>query len=154
MRKYLIALLASAFGLIGTSAMAQIDTSPLNVQAIVNAQCNIQSVTDLDFVDYDPTSAAPDDDGQGDVTFACTRNTVYDLYVSGVRTITNGTDTLNYELYSDVGRSSVFPSALPGIPGPAADNNPITQNIYGRIAALQDVGPGLYTGTVTVTVEY
>ena len=155
MKKMLIAIMAAAVLLTAAHAMAATDTNPLNVQAVVNAQCNIQSVTDLDFADYDVTSAAPDDDGVGDVTFACTRATNYDVYITGVRTITDGTDTLNYELYADAGRATVFPSGMPGVASPAApDNNPIVQSIWGRIPALQDVQAGTYAGAVTVTIEY
>ena len=155
MKKMLIAVMAAAVLLSAANAMAQTDTNPLNVQAVVSSQCVIQSVTDLDFADYDVTSAAPDDDGVGDVTFACTRATNYDVYITGVRTITDGTDTLNYELYADAGRSTVLPGSMPGVASPAApDNNPIVQGIWGRIAALQDVQAGNYSGAVTVTIEY
>ena len=154
MKKYFIAIMAAVVVLTAAHAMAATDTSPLNVRANVNALCSIQSVTDVDFVDYDPTSAAPDDDGVGNVTFACTRNTTYDLYITGARTISDGTDTLNYQLYTDAGRSNAFPSLNPGNLTPAADNNPISQDIYGRIPAGQDVQAGLYTGNVSVVVEY
>ncbi len=156
MKKILITFVAAAVVLTAAHAMAQTtDTSPLNVQAVVNAQCNIQSVTDLDFADYDVTSATPDDDGVGDVTFACTRATNYDVYITGLREITDGTDTLTYELYADAGRTTVFPNAMPGVVSPPApDNGPIVQGIWGRIGALQDVQAGTYTGSVTVTIEY
>ena len=155
MKKMLIAVMAVAVLLSAANAMAQTDTNPLTVQAVVASQCTIQSVTNLDFATYDVTSAIPDDDGVGDVTFACTKATSYDVYITGARTITDLTDTLNYELYADAGRTTVFPNAMPGVVSlPAPDNNPITQGIWGRIAALQDVQAGTYSGSVTVTIEY
>ncbi len=154
MKKSILFITALSLIVFAAGAMAATDTNQLDVQANVNNLCNIQSVTDVDFVDYDPTSGTPDDDGTGNVTFACTKNTSYDLYITGARTITDGSDTISYELYTDVGRSSLFPSAIPGVQGPALDNNPISQDIFGRIPAGQDVQAGLYVGQVTITVEY
>jgi spore coat protein U-like protein len=68
--------------------------------------------------------------------------------------MTDGTDTLNYDLYQDISRATVWAAASPGTTGISANNAPNITNIYGRIPALQDVQAGAYSGTVTVTVEY
>jgi spore coat protein U-like protein len=68
--------------------------------------------------------------------------------------MTNGTDNLNYELYQEAGRTTLWPAAAPGVTGTAPSIVPITLGIYGRIPALQDVSVGNYSGTVTITVEY
>jgi spore coat protein U-like protein len=153
--KYIIVSLTALMVLATSVAVfAATDTSPLTAQAVVQSRCRIISVTNLDFVTYDPTDPANDDDGVGDVTFRCTKGTPYDVYITGSRTMTDGTDTLNFEMYQEAARTNVWPSALPGVSGSAASNAPITLGIYGRINALQDVQAGTYTGTVTVTVEY
>jgi spore coat protein U-like protein len=154
MKRILMILAVASVVLVSVNAMAATDTSNLTSTVIVQTICTISSVTNLDFGTYDPTSATNDDDGVGDVTFRCTKNTAYDVYITGARTMTDGTDTLNFEMYTDTPGGTVWPSALPGVSGTTADNSPITQNIYGRIPALQDVEAGTYNGTVVVTVEY
>ena len=154
MKRILMILAVASVVLVSVNAMAATDTSNLTSTVIVQTICTISSVTNLDFGTYDPTSATNDDDGVGDVTFRCTKNTAYDVYITGSRTMTDGTDTLNFEMYTDTPGGTVWPSSLPGVSGTTADNSPITQNIYGRIPALQDVEAGTYNGTVVVTVEY
>lgn len=145
-----LTLILSAAGVVSAATA----TSALSASANVAANCSIQSVTNLDFGTYDPTAAVADDDGNGDVQFRCTKGTSYQIYVTGSRAMSNGTDNLNFELYQEVGRTTTWPSSNPGVSGTSANNSPVTKNIYGRIAALQDVGTGSYSGSVTVTVEY
>lgn len=154
MKKVLLILLAVAVVLTSANAMAATATNALTSTVAVAGTCSISSVTNLDFVTYDTTSAINDDDGAGDVTFICTKGTAYDVYITGSRTMTNGTDNLNFEMYQDAGRATLWPASAPGVTGTAASNSAITRNIYGRIPALQDVGAGTYNGTVTVTVVY
>jgi spore coat protein U-like protein len=69
--------------------------------------------------------------------------------------MTNGTDSLAYELYKDSGRSTVYPSAPTGAASIAASNNAqAAANIYGTITAFQNVQAGSYSETITFTVEY
>jgi spore coat protein U-like protein len=134
--------------------MAGSDTGTLDVSATVISTCRIISTDNVDFGNYDPTNIVADDDGAGSGTFRCTKGTSYRTYIARSNTMTDGTDSLTYELYSDSGRSSSYPSASPGISGNAASNVPITADIYGTISALQDAQPGSYFETVTFTVEY
>jgi len=154
MKKLMLIIIGLVLILSTVSAMAQTDTTALTASATVMGSCSFTSVTNLDFGTYDPTNTVNDDDGVGDFTFRCTRGTNYDLYISGVRTMTDGTDTLNFDLYQDIGRATVWAAASPGTTGISANNAPNTTNIYGRIPALQDVQAGAYSGTVTVTIEY
>lgn len=154
MKKALILMMALAFVLAAGSAYAATDTSPMNVTATVSAVCTIESVSDIDFGAYDPTSST-DDDAAGDFTFRCVKATDYDLYITGTRQMTDGgSETLDFELYSDAGRTTAWPSASPGITGTAASNAQDTRDVYGRITALQDAGVGSYSAVVTITVEY
>ncbi len=154
MRKIILFVMTGLILLTGGNAMAQTDTSALTSTVSVAAICSIASVTNLDFGTYDTTSGVNDDDGSGDVTFSCTKGTAYDVYIVGGRTMTDGTDTLNFEMYTDAGRTTTWASASPGTTGTAADNTAITENVYGRIASGQDVQVGTYNGSVTMTVEY
>jgi spore coat protein U-like protein len=89
------------------------------------------------------------------VTIRATTGMSYTVYIGNDRSMTDGTDTLNYELYSDVSRSSVWGSTLATGEGYSSTNNAeATHLIYGRIAALQDVQAGGYSDMVTITVEW
>jgi len=77
----------------------------------------------------------------------------------GTRTLTSGTDTLNYNLYLNAAHTQVWGDGSggslistltlnPGFPSTA------TATIYGAVNALQDPAPGSYGDTITVTVNY
>jgi len=154
MKRIIMFLVAVTVVLVSVDAMAQTDTSNLTSTAVVVATCTISSVTNLDFGTYDTTVATDDDDGVGDARFRCTKGTAWDVYITGARTMTDGTDTLNFEMYQEVGRTTVWPAASVGVTGTAANNGINTLDIYGRITALQDVQVGTYNGTVVVEVAF
>jgi len=135
-------------------ASAATATNALNVSATVVSSCRVKSVTNIGFGNYDPTNVTTPTDAAGDFTFKCTKNTAYDLYITGTRSMTDGTDTLTYELYTDLARTSLWPNATPGVTGTSVSNADDIRNVYGRVTAGQNVGAGAYTGTVTVTVQY
>jgi len=63
------------------------------------------------------------------------------------RSMSNGRDALQYQLYSDAARTQVLTT------GSEFANRPgRTYTYYGRIAANQDVSPGAYSDSVTMTV--
>jgi spore coat protein U-like protein len=135
-------------------AMAATATSSLNVSATVTKSCRVTGTTAISFGNYDPTDTS-NVDAAGDFTFQCTKNTNYSLYITGTRQMTDGSNNLGFEIYSDAGRSTVYPAALAGaITGTSANNSPDTKNLYGRISAGQDVPTGSYSRSLTVTVEY
>ena len=155
MKKTMIFLIMVALLLTAGTAFAATATQSLTVSVTVPNLCRITSVTNVTFTTpYDTTDSNQNDSGQGDFTFRCTRGTNYDLYITGTRQMTNGTDNLNYLLYQEAGRTTLWPAAAPGVTGTAPSNEAITTGIYGRIPALQDVSVGNYSGTVTLTVEY
>jgi spore coat protein U-like protein len=128
-------------------------TNSLNIQATVAAACRIDSVATINFGAYDPTSPDPAD-GTGNMVFRCVKNTTYKTYLVGTRSMTAGGDTLNFELYTDSGRANPYPSTNSASGTSAAHNTAITQDIYGRIAASQDVGVNSYSTALVATVEY
>jgi spore coat protein U-like protein len=144
--------------IIGLLSLAQFSqattkTNILQVTATVIASCNINSVTDIAFGNYDPISPVPAD-AAGSVILQCAKDTAYKTYITGTRAMTGGSDTLNFDLYSDAGRTMTFPSDNSETATNAPDINPITKIIYGRIPAQQNVGVANYSRTLTVTVEY
>lgn len=74
------------------------------------------------------------------------------------RTMMSGTDTLNYNLYQDSAHSIIWGG---GTGGSAVENDKVSNGkpsvsatVYGLLPASQDVAPGNYTDTMTVTVNY
>ena len=156
MKNIRIGLMAAAIiGLLGLAEFSQAATKPniLQVTDTVIASCNISSVTDIAFGNYDPMRPVPTD-ASGSVILQCATGTAYKTYIVGTRIMTGGADTLNFDLYSDAGRTMTFPSDYSGTATNAPDINPITENIYGRIPAQQNVGVANYSRTLTVTIEY
>ena len=134
--------------------MAQVEEF-LNVSATVAGGCRILSVKDVDFGDYDPTDPTDDTDGAGYIEFRCVQGTDYELYISGSRSMTNGSDNLDFELYTDPAASStIIPDDVTGTKDTAGDNDPIMIDIYGRIVALQNVGFGNYSADLMATIDY
>ena len=160
-KNFYIATITSAFI---SSAYSATDTDTFTVQATVASVCTI-TANDLIFSGtYDPTSNTNlDDTSSVDVT--CTTGTDYTISLSAglgtgatvaVRTMTLGTDTLDYTIYQDAGRTVVWGETI-GVDTVAGTGNGTTQNIimYGRVFSNQPtVPPGTYTDTVTATVTY
>ena len=63
--------------------------------------------------------------------------------------------TLNYALYQDVGRATLWGQTI-GTDTVAGTGSGATQTltVYGRIPALQGSAAGAYTDTITVTLTY
>jgi spore coat protein U-like protein len=128
-------------------------TNNLQVSASVAGACQIQSVSNIAFGVYNPLNESPTD-ASGNLVFKCVKNTSYKTYLAGVRKMTGGQNTLDFEVYSDPARTSLFPSAISGGSTTAPDLKPITTNLYGRIPVQQNVGPGSYSAGLVATVEY
>lgn len=158
MKKIVIAVMAIfAYALIADSAMAATVTGNLNVTTSVAASCRVTGTVGVAFAAYDPTDPAADPAGTGSFTFRCVKSTPYDLHIVRTNNMTGvpTPDLLAYTIYSDAGRTALWASSsvLP-FDFTAGDNLPVTANIYGKIAALQNVAVGAYSETVTVTVTY
>jgi spore coat protein U-like protein len=155
MKKSVIALLVIGMLAIAGTSMAATQTSNIQVTANVAAACSVVTTAAVAFGAYDPTSAANNDAGQGSMSFSCTKGTAYKTYITGVRSMAGGGDTLNFQLFTDNTRATTFPStSVTGTPGTAADALPILVNIYGRIPGSQNVGVASYTATLVAVVEY
>jgi spore coat protein U-like protein len=140
-------------------------TANLSVTAAVGANCTIATAP-VAFPAYDPVvaNASTNDDGTGSVIITCTRGSTatiglgLGLNVSGsqMRMKDATTDYLNYALYQDSGRATVWGNSGAGLLSPVAapDKNPRTFTVYGRIPSAQDVPAGSYTDTVVATVNF
>ena len=148
-----------------SSVVAGSATANLQVTAAVSANCTITTAT-VAFPAYDPiiANASANDDGTGTVTIACTKGTVATIglglganaLVSQRRMKDAGTDYLNYALYLDSARTTIWGTTSPNLLTPVAapDKTPRAFTVYGRIPSAQDVPAGSYSDTVVATVNF
>jgi spore coat protein U-like protein len=134
------------------------------------------STTGVAFGIYDPSATAPND-STGNVTITCnylsgggqriayvaTLSTgVSNSYAS--RWLQSGANILNYNLFSDAARTTVWGNGLGGTAaisgsftvGPGAGNGQRrdSRTVYGRTPARQDALDGTYTDTIVVTLQF
>ncbi|MFD2239273.1 Csu type fimbrial protein [Aureimonas populi] len=125
----------------------------LNVSLTVESSCTITAGA----LAFGPYVATADSQGSADLSVNCTPGTQYHVSLAattdGTRTLTSGTNTLSYSLYSDAGFSSLFSEDPNGTKVEAAAAAE-TITVYGRVPAAQSAVVGNYTDTVTVTLTY
>lgn len=157
-------------GLVFSLAMAQPaqaaeTASTLDVGATVTANC-VVSTTPLAFGDVDVTSGQ-NVDGAGGISVTCTSGTGWAASADAgegtgatlaTRKMANGANLLNYALYTDGARTSVWGDGVGGssstISG-TGSGSAQARTIYGRVASGQTSLPaGSYADTVAVTVTY
>ncbi|MHA7833665.1 MAG: Csu type fimbrial protein [Algiphilus sp.] len=143
------------------SATAQ-TTDTFAVTATVVDSCTLTAGNTLAFGNYDPNSGTALD-GETTVSVSCTNGTTADVAldlgananVSTRRMVdgTTGTSFLQYELYSDSGRTTVW-----GTGGDAVTYtgqgvlSASDLTVYGRVPIAQDVSVDSYSDTITVTL--
>lgn len=143
-------------------AIAATTTTTFQVTATVLSVCSV-SATNLAFGNYDASLGTPVD-GSSTVTVTCTPSETYDVGLNAgtgsgatvaVRRMTNGANTLDYTLYTNAGRTTVWGNTI-GTDTQAGTGNGAGQalTVYGRIPTAQYVAAGAYTDTITATVTY
>jgi spore coat protein U-like protein len=165
-KKMQCALLAAGLVLSSAGAFAATTTTTFKVTANVAAKCTV-SAADLAFGLVDPLGGNVDQ--QTTVTVKCTKNSPYTVGLdAGVtagatiaqRLMANGADTMQYNLYTDATRSTVWgnSAAAPAwVSGTGAGlGTAQVLNVYGRVPTGQtNLAVGNFTeNTITVTVTY
>lgn len=164
MRRLRLAATAASLGFCAVPQAANAACAALSLCA-----CSV-SATALSFGDYDPFSSTPNE-STATVTVDCLLVVAlagsFDVALSAgssgsfsQRTLRNASsETLNYNLYTTTGRTTVWGDGTGGsaIVTPTfsallAVHRELT--VYGRITARQNVRWGPYTDTITVTVTY
>jgi spore coat protein U-like protein len=155
-----VAISVLALGVSG-AAMAGTANDNLAVSADVIDNCTI-STTALTFGNYDPivTNLSAELDNTGMVTITCTKDDVVSVAlgmgenaVDTQRKMADGAELLNYSLFSDPGRLTVWNDSVNPV---SATGTGAAQNltVYGRVDAGQNVSAGTYTDTVIATVTF
>src|SRR4051812_24970323 len=137
-------------------------TSTMTVQMTITASCTVNSASTLNFgtqgvlaVNVDQTST---------VQVTCTNTTPYNIGLDAgtgtgatvaTRKMTSGANTVNYTLYSNSTRTTLWGNTV-GTDTAAATGNGSAQSytVYGRVPPQAAPAPGTYTDTITVTVTY
>lgn len=155
MKRFCMVLLGLALIVLSTAARAQ--------------SCNV-TATPVSFGSYNVFNAGPLD-ATGTITVRCT--SLLSLFVNytiklskglsgsyAPRQMANGTNRLNYNLYTDATRLTVWGD---GSAGTSFISNGIlvvllgitvNHTVYGRVPALQNVVVGSYSDNITVTLTF
>jgi spore coat protein U-like protein len=142
--------------------LAATATSSFSVSITIASTCTINSASALNFGNQGILSTNVDQTSTIQVT--CTNTTPYNIGLDAgtgtgatvtTRKMTSGGATVNYTLYSDSGRTSVWGTTI-GTNTVTGTGNGTGQNytVYGRVPSQTTPAPGTYTDTVTVTVTY
>jgi len=133
--------------------------------ATAEAACTI-SITPVAFGSYN-VFAGSADDATGQITYRCTVLQPPQVRIQldrggapsfNPRQMRQGSETLNYNLYLDSTRSTIWGDGTGGTSTYTRTLPPLNQNInvnvFGRIPAGQDVSAGPYNATVTATIFF
>jgi len=130
----------------------------LALPALAHAACNV-TVVNVAFGNYDVFNGS-DTDTTGTVKVTCDAGTSYTISISpgsgtfASRVMTNGKNQLDYNLFTDPQRLTIWGDGTGGTATVAATDTGATYTVYGLIPALQNVQAGSYFDTLTVTVTY
>jgi len=160
--KLKITIAAVCFLQFVTGSLASTTTSTFTTQATIVASCTINSASTLNFGSIGVLIANVDQTSTLQVQ--CTNTTPYNIGLDvgtgtgatvAVRKMTSGPNTVNYSIYSDSGRATVWGNTV-GTDTVAATGSGASQiyTVYGRVTAQTTPAPGTYNDTVTVTVTY
>jgi spore coat protein U-like protein len=137
--------------------------TPVNVaiSASVAANC-VLTAGSVAFGAYDPLVAndVAALDQTGNFTIRCDKGVTANVGLgdglyTGRQMSDGGTERLDYELYKDAGRTTVWTDAGAGrYSYTAANKSATTLTIFGRVAGGQDVAAGSYSDTVVASAEF
>ena len=162
MRRKLALALAAGLALASGAAYGTTTTTTFTVQLTITATCIINSASTLNFGSQGVLTANVDQTST--IQVQCTNTTPYNIGLNvgtgsgatvAVRKMTSGGATINYSLYTDIGRTTVWGNTV-GTDTVASTGNGASQafTVYGRVPAQTTPAPATYTDTITVTVTY
>jgi spore coat protein U-like protein len=132
-----------------------------NVTATVVTSCNV-SATTHNF--GSPGILSSNVDATSTVTAQCTNTTPYNIGLDAgtgtgatvaVRKMTSGGATINYSLYTNVGRTTVWGNTV-GTNTVGGTGSGVAQNVtaFGRVPSQTTPAPATYSDTIVATVTY
>lgn len=156
-----LALLAISMVVSGP-VLSQTATRQFNVQITIDAECQVNSASDLNFGTHGVLDA--DVPATSAIAVQCTNSTGYDIGLNAgngvgatmaARRMTGGAQTVTYSLYTDAGHTDVWGDTV-GSDTVAATGTGAAQTytVYGLVPAQTTPAPGDYSDVITVTVTY
>lgn len=131
----------------------------LALPVLADATTCTVSVTGVAFGSYDVFSTQ-DSETTGSVGVSCDSSDTYTISLSSgfgtytARVMTSGSSQLDYNLFTDPQRLTVWGDGTSGTATVSATGTGGTYPVYGLITAKQNVPVGNYSDTITVTVTY
>lgn len=155
--------MAGAIAILGTCPVLAHAQDSFAVTAEVIDACNL-TANDLDFGNYSSISGSPLD-ATSTIDVTCTNGTAYTVLLDDgttlggdftARLMTDSTNTLEYNLYTTSGRTTVWgdSTGATATVGNTGDGTQQSLTVYGRIPASQNVPVGSYSDSVTATVSF
>ena len=162
-KKLRMALIACGMIAAAGPAWALTATTTFNVTGSVVGVCMV-SVSNLSFGATIPAIITSNIDVSVNMSVTCASGTAYSVALSAgggsgasfaTRKLTSGANTMDYTLYTESGRTTVWGDGSGGSQIIQGTGTGVAQSIpvYGRIAP-QSVAVGAYTDTITVTMTY
>lgn len=132
--------------------------------ATSSASCQFNGVTPVAFGTYNPFTILATDSA-GSFTYRCSIGEIITIWIDGgliqniltrqMTRVGGGTTPLMYQLYSDALRLLPWGNTILTQVGPIlGSTTDRVVAVYGRIFALQDVQPGMYSDTVVITINF
>lgn len=158
-RATLLAAVVASLCAAGT-AQAQTATDEFDVLLTVTSVCDVSTTapTDMDFGSQD--SLATNIPAQSTISLTCTPNTGYTVGLDGggsgntaARVMTDGTNTVGYQLYTDLGHSDVWGNTSADWVSGAGNGAQQTYTVFGLVPSA-NVPASSYNDTINVTVTY
>jgi spore coat protein U-like protein len=161
MRRVTTVAMIAGLAVSGSNADAATATANLSVSMTISAQC-ITSAATMTFPATGVISAAVDTSTT--ISVQCTNGTTYNVGFDqgagtgatvATRKMTNGAATINYSLYQDSGRATVWGNTV-GTNTVAGTGNGAAQSltVYGRVPVQTSPAVGTYADTVQLVVTY
>jgi spore coat protein U-like protein len=155
------ALLAT--GLLAISAASAAVTDTFDVKITITNECNISTApSDIDF-GSNSSQASADIAATGSFAVNCTPEAAYTMGLDGggagdvnAREMTNGTETIGYQLYQEAGHTTVWGFVGADRLGGTGTGSPVTHTVYGLVpfGANLNVPAGAYADTITLDVTF
>ena len=151
--RVVLALAVLAGVLHATEASAQLTPS-----------CTI-SATSVNFGNYNVFNGSAVD-STGTITYTCNSaasNVTISLSTGASssyrpRAMSKGAEALNYNLFRDAARTSIWGDGTNGTAvysrNNPPNNNPVNVTVYGQIPAGQDVSAGTFSDTISATINF
>lgn len=162
MRLFEKLIIASLCCLGAASANAAVATGSFQVRVTIADTCIVDSSPPLDF--GSPGVLAANIDQTTIIGVRCSNSTAYNIGLNqGVngssvttRQMKFGTETINYSLFSDAGRTTNWGETIPTDTVQDVGNGGVQNHtVFGRIPGPQTTpSAGLYTDTITITITY